>query len=168
VFDVGEGKKQNRAFFQSMREGMEQNGYALLLRYLLDFDLTGIDINAAPSTKGLMDQKISSLDPFHQWWLDCLTEGRLVGSDFGTEWPQEVGKERFRNAFRRYVKERQIRGRLPEDRTLGRLLSACLPSLDAKRKKREGDERINIYKLPNLDQSRHEWSTFIGHSTDWD
>lgn len=168
VFDVGEGKKQNRAFFQSMREGMEAGGYSLLLRYLLDYDIGQVEFNAAPATKGLLDQKISSLDAFHQWWLQCLTEGKLVGSDFGSEWPTEIGKERFRSAYRRYFKERQIKGRIPEERTLGRLLSSCLPSMDPTGKKREGDERINTYRLPDLDQARREWDGFIGHSSVWD
>src|SRR5690606_13114237 len=37
VFHVGDGRKQDRAFFQAMREGMERGGYRLLLRYLLDY-----------------------------------------------------------------------------------------------------------------------------------
>jgi hypothetical protein len=168
VFDVGEGKKQNRTYFQKMREGMEAGGYAVLLRYLLNYDISDIEINAAPATKGLLDQKIISLDPFLQWWLECLMNGEIVGGDFGGEWPNEISKERFRDAFRRYVRDRQIRGRIPEDRTLGRLLSTCLPSLDAKGKSREGNERINTYKLPNLNQARNEWDVYIGHRSDWE
>jgi hypothetical protein len=168
VFDVGDGRKQDRTFFQTMREGMERGGYRLLLRYLLDFDTAGTDANAAPNTEGLLDQKLSSLGPFHQWWLDCLTEGAIVNADFSGGWSKEVDKDRFRSAFRRYIKERQIRSRIPEDRAIGRLLKQCLPSTDAANKRREGTELINVYRIPDLEQSRREWEKFIGHPVAWD
>ena len=123
VFTVGDGRKQDRAFFQDMRVGMEVDGYPHLLRYLLDYDLSGIDLNAAPATHGLSEQKHHTLDPFHQWWFDCLEEGALIGSE-SSAWPHEHNCERFRAAFRRYVKERNIRSRVPEDRAIGRLLKA--------------------------------------------
>ena len=61
VFDVGEGRKQDRKFFEDMRVGMEQGGYAHLLRFLLDYNITA-DVNAAPHTQALADQKIESLN----------------------------------------------------------------------------------------------------------
>ncbi len=167
VYDVGDGKKQNRSYFQTMREGMEAGGYSLLLRYLLDFDLIGVDINAAPSTRGLMDQKISSLDPFLKWWLECLTEGRIVDSDFGDDWTQEIERDRFRQAFVRYVRERHINKKLPEDRIMGRMLADCLPSLNSARRQ-EGNERVRTYKFPSLEQARKEWETYIGHEGNWE
>jgi hypothetical protein len=167
VFDVGEGRKQDRSFFQLMRERMEAGGSRYLLRHLLDFDLRGVDVNAAPSTAALHDQKISSLLPFHQWWLDCLTQSRLVGSDFNG-WPLEVEKERLRQAFSRYTKERQIRSRIPEDRTLGKLLKTCAPTVDGSAKRRTDGELINLYRLPDLEQARLQWSEFIGHPIVWE
>lgn len=167
VFDVGEGRKQDRRYFQDMREGMERGGYRYLLRYLLDFRLEGIDINDAPSTDALHDQKVSSLDPFHQWWLDCLTEGKIVCSDFGETWTTEINKDRFRYAFKRYIKDRNIRSRIPEDRILGKLLKTCLHSVNGTGKKREEGELVNIYKIPDLEKCRAEWSHFIGHDVEW-
>lgn len=168
VFDVGDGRKQDRDYFQRMREAMEAGGYRLLLRFLLDVDLSKVDVNAAPQTKALLDQKISSLDIVHQWWLACLTEGRIVGSDFGDDWPAVIGKERFRQAFRRYFKERQIRSRVPDDIATGKLLKACLPSLNNGAKQRDGSQVLNAYKLPTLLQCRLEWERFIGHPISWD
>src|SRR5574343_32462 len=68
VLDVGAGRKQDRAFFSAMRNGMEQGGYPVLLRYLMDYPLSGLDFNEAPATEGLADQKIHSLNPMYQWW----------------------------------------------------------------------------------------------------
>lgn len=165
VFNVGDGRKQDRQYFQKMREGMEAGGYRYLLRYLLDFDLTGIDINEAPATQGLLEQKHHTLDPLHQWWLDCLEEGRIIGAEF-TEWPQEMECERFRAAFRRYIRERNIRSRVPEDRSIGRLLKRCAPQV-GKGRSRRGEELHYVYHIPALVDCRLAWDKFIGHPVEW-
>jgi hypothetical protein len=168
VFDVGDGRKQDRNYFQAMREGMERGGYRLLLRYLLDYPLEGIDFNAAPATLGLLDQKVSSLSPIHQWWKDCLHNGQIVGSEFGGDWPGDLDKELLRSAFRRYLKDRQITGRLPDERSFGKLLAKCTPSIDGSKKRREGSELVNVYRLPTLEQARIEFDRFIGHEVVWE
>lgn len=167
VFDVGDGRKQDRGYFQSMREGMEQGGYPHLLRYLLDYDLTGIDLNAAPMTSGLLEQKTLSLEPFEQWWQDSLTEGKLHGSEFGG-WPEEIECDRFRGAFRRYVKERNIRSRVPEDRSIGRFLKRLTPRSSKRRlSKQEDGTQPYAYYLSPLDIARQEFERFIGHTVPW-
>lgn len=168
VFDVGDGRKQDREFFTSMREGMERGGYAVLLRYLLDYDLTGYDVNDAPKTKGLADQKEESLNPFEQYWLECLTEGRILAAEF-TAWPDTIDCERFRLAFRRYVGTRNIKSRLPEDRSIGRSMKKIAPSVDKKRLSTKNEEGIQpyAYVLPPIDACRAEWEKYIGHVREW-
>ena len=167
VFDVGDARKQDRAFFHDMRVSLEVGGYRHLLRYLLDYDLTGLDFNAAPQTQALADQKHHSLDPFHQWWFDCLTEGKIVGVDF-VEWPTEIPCEHVRAAVRRYSKDRNIRSWMPDDRTIGRLLKSCAPSVQ-KRRLSKGDEgQPYVYRLPPLSKARAEWEVFLGHPATWE
>lgn len=165
VFDVGDGRKQDRNFFQRMREGMEAGAYRVLLKYLLDYDLKGIDLNEAPSTKALLEQKHHTLDPLQQYWLDCLEEGRIIGAEF-TEWPKDIECERFRSAFRRYVRERNIRSRIPEDRAIGRLLKQCAPGV-TKGRVRRGEDLPYVYHVPSLEVARGEWAKFIGHKVEW-
>lgn len=167
VFDVGDGRKQDRGFFQSMREGMEAGGYRLLLRYLLDCDLAGFDPNEAPATKGLLEQKHASLDPLAQWWLDCLTEGYVVGSDFSGNWPKEIETDRVRAAYRRYGRERNVRSRAPDDRAFGRALKKFAPGVRKSRKSVEGGLSYT-YLLPSLDAARKEWEQHIGHEVNWE
>lgn len=166
AFNVGEGRKQDRQFFQTMREGMEAGGYRVFLRYLLDYDISGLDFNEAPVTAELRSQKEESLDVLYQWWLDCLLEGQIVGSDFGAAWPQEIETERFRSAFRRYSKDRNIRSRFPDSRAIGRLLKHCVPGM-VKHRARQGDDLPYLYRLPTLDEARASWEKWIGHAVDW-
>lgn len=165
VFDVGDGRKQDKRFFQAMREGMEQGGYRLLLRYLLDYDLTGIDVNQAPATRGLLDQKTQSLEPAAQWWYDCLTEGTILGADFGG-WTQAVETERFRAALRRYLRERNVRTRVPGAKDLGWELRRFAPSIKRKRV-RNGDELRYAYVIPSIEVARDDWSAYIGQPVEW-
>ena len=164
---MGEGRKQDHTFFATMREGMERGGYRCLLRYLLDYDLTGLDFNAAPQTQALVDQKHHSLDPFHQWWYACLVDGRIVGAEF-TDWPIEIECERFRAAFRRHIKERNIHSWLHEDRIIGRLMKQCAPSVYKKRLSKREDGQPYAYRLPAIEVVRGEWDVFIGHPAEFE
>lgn len=163
VFDVGDGRKQDRAFFHSMRVGMEGGGYRLLLRHLLDYDLSTIDVNEAPSTSGLHDQKNASLNPFQSWWLSCLAEGRVTASDFGSEWPEQIECERFRNAYYRHATERKVSGWRPDDKAIGHELKKVCPIV-AKGRVQAG----YVYRFPPLDECRNAWSAFIQHEVKWE
>lgn len=166
VFDVGSERKQDRGFFTDMRSGLEQGGYPLLLRYLANFNIAGLDFDEAPVTRGLLDQKHASLEPLEQWWLDCLTEGRIVAGDFEHTFGGQVECERFRQAFRRYARDRNIRSRIVDDKTFGRVIKKVCP-LIVPGKAREAGALINTYRLPTVKESRACWDTFIGHAVEW-
>lgn len=168
VFDVGDGRKQDTVFFREMRELMEDGGYQLLLRYLLDFDFTGIDVNIAPSTEALKDQKILSLNVFHQFWHTCLEEGRIAYADFdGGVWQTEVDRDRLRDAFSRYFKSRHISGRVPDERSIGKLLRDVCKGVSDGTRRSECGGRARTYRLPVLSESRRQWDLFIGHASRW-
>lgn len=166
VFSVGDGRKQDRAFFAAMRKGMEMGGYRLLMTYMMNYDLSNFDVNDAPMTQGLIDQKHASLEPLEQWWLDCLTEGYLVGSvargiDFA-----EINTETFRNAFIEYAKRRMIRARLPDERQIGRTLATIARSM-VRKKTRIGGETGHVYRSKGLDALRRDWEKYVGATIKW-
>ena len=164
VLEVGDGRKQDNAFFQAMREGMEMGGYRLLLRFLKNYSLAGFDPNRPPSTGALLDQKHATLSTEHEWWLECLTAGRLISSDFGDGWPERISNERFRAAVARYAKERNVRSRVPSEIALGKAIRKALPAID--HKKRSGNTGYD-YVLPSLADCRAAWDKFIGHEEEW-
>ena len=146
---------------------MESGGFTLLLQFLLDYDLAGLDVNEAPSTIALLEQKHASLEPIYQWWLDCLTEGYLVGSDIGTTWPAEVETERFRNAFKRYTRDRNIRTRVPDSRAIGHMLKKCTADI-RKHRVRRSEDLMYLYLMSSLERNRDAWERFIGHKVVWE
>jgi len=167
VFEVGDGRKQDRQFFKDMREGMEAGGYANLLRYFLDFDLGQVDVDQAPNTKGLAEQKVQSLELFEQWWLDCLAEGRIVGSDFSEGWPESIPTKALVRAFQRTMRERNVKSRLPDDRVIGKRLSKIAPGAQ-KHKARGLTEGTYEYLMGALADRRGEFDKFIGQEREWD
>lgn len=166
VFDVGADRKGDRQFFQTMREGLEAGGYPLFLRFLLGYDLTGLDFNAAPQTKALLDQKHASLGLVESWWLDCLASGRIVAGDFEHAFGGQVECERFRGAFRRYAKEQGRGGYLPDERSFGKILKKVCSAISPG-KMRDSGNLVNTYKLPGLKEARDCWDSFIGHKVEW-
>ena len=170
VFDVGEGRKQDRQYFDEMRVGLdEQGGASFLLRYLMDYKITQ-DINQAPNTTGLTDQKISSLEPVQQWWYDTLSAGTIAGGDWGGEWPDVIPSNRLRDALRRWVGNRNIKGRLPNDVNFGKILRQMAPSFEKKKlggsKVVDGDTSYAYFKA-ELDVLRKEFDKYIGGGVPW-
>jgi hypothetical protein len=166
VFSVSGGRRKDRQFFESMRKDMESGGYRLLLTYLMEYDMKGIDLNDAPMTQGLIDQKHASLEPFAQWWLSCLMEGELLGSaargiDFTV-----MNTDMFRNAFAEYARRRNIRTRLPDERQIGKELSRIARSMQ-KVRARVGGELMYNYTSNGLEELRGDWEKYVGGKVLW-
>jgi hypothetical protein len=169
VFDVGEGRKQDRRYFEEMRKGLdEQGGSAFLLRYLMDYKITQ-DINQAPNTAGLTSQKISSLEPVQQWWYDSLSAGTIAGGDWGGEWPETIPTNRLREAIRRWVGNRNIKGRLPNDVHFGKILRQMAPSFEKKKMggRQAGDDTSYAYFKAPLAVLRQEFDKYLGGGVTW-
>lgn len=164
VFTVGQSRMQDLEFFDSMRVGMENGGYSHLLNYLLRFDISQIEINRVPNTKGLAKQKHHSLPPFGQWWFDCLHEGTLVGGDFEGKWPENVKTQRFRDAFENYRRSQGIKWRF----SYAGLAEVMKDFVSIKhRRVREGDTLPYVYSLPKLQEAREEWDAKLKCKTEW-
>lgn len=167
VFNVGNGRKQDRQFFQDMREGMEAGGYANLLRFLMDFDISDLDVNLAPQTDGLLDQKLASLEPVPKWWCDCLTSGVIASSDFGGVWPDKIPTTKLMQSFGLWAKLHNVRSRLPSSTEFRKRLALMAPSARNGKVHVQGDTKLQGYYLPTLEKARAEWDAYIGQSQEW-
>lgn len=169
VFHLGDGRLQDRQFFIDMRVGMEKGGYAHLLRYLLDFDLSTMDVDAAPNTLALTEQKIASLEPLPQWWYDCLILGQIAGGDWAGEWPKVISSGRLRDAYYRWARGRNIRSRLENEDSFGRAFKKLAPSFIKKRRggKLEMGDTSYGYINPGLNALRADWCAYIGGEIEW-
>jgi hypothetical protein len=128
VASVNNNRKQDNNYFEEMRLGMEDGGYELLLRTLMDWDLTGFEINKPPMTQGLTEQKLKTLDIMGNWWYDTLRFGKIAGAYNHLGFTQ-IGEVELRNAFFNYCRNRNVRTRLPDNITFHDDLLKYAPSL---------------------------------------
>lgn len=161
VFQVGNGRRLDRNFFKSMREGMEQGGYELLLDYLMNFDISKLDVNQAPDTEALIDQKISSLGLVQEWWSNCLDREEILHAPFTEGWPEEISYDGLRNAIYEFAKRKNIRARLPDQRQINKDMRTCFPSIETITK-REGNRTAKFFKLPGHKIAHRDWENFLG------
>lgn len=170
VFNVGNKRLKDRKFFHDMRTGMQEHGGdRLLLSYLLNFSLAEIDVNDAPNTQGLVEQKLATLDPLGQFWLECLEAGRIIESNCGADWPKHFDKDEFRIAYGRYLKSRQITSRVPDSRVIGKILFDYCPSLKTQRESIRGESRKWQYEAPTLEVARKEFKIYLqDENTAWE
>ncbi|HJW72587.1 MAG TPA: bifunctional DNA primase/polymerase [Geothrix sp.] len=170
VFNVGDGRRQDRQFFQSMREGMEAGGYSHLLSYFLTMNLAGFDANDAPNTQGLVEQKHASLKGPERWLADVLTDGEIPGRMGGYRWeatglqiPKAQAYESYSERARRQYGEHH-----PQDeRTFWKLLRTILPGVSFQRPSIEGMQ-VRTVTFPPLDVARRGFEEkALGGSIDW-
>lgn len=170
VFDVGEGRKQDRKYFGQMRKLMDEKGGAeILMHYLKNFDLSQVDVNDAPHTKGLADQKLDSMSAFENFWFQCLVEGKIVFADFSQAWELKVDKAVFRRALQAYCKERNIKSWTPSEVAISRELKKVSPSVVTGQKIHNDDgSYTRCYLFKDLDTCRREWDRRMGFERDWE
>jgi hypothetical protein len=162
VLNIGDARRRDTAFFEQLKIDMRAGGNKALLSYLMAYDLTGFDVNTAPMTAALREQKVATLPPLGQWWLDCLSQGRLIGSDFAEEWPTESSADRMRKAFRNYMRDLNVTARLPTDSVFGRDMHRMASALDRKR-----TSTGYVYYIPTLAECRSEFEAYLGQRMEW-
>ena len=81
VLDVNDTSRGNGEYFKNICDQMENGGCEALHHYLLNFDISKINLRKIPRTEALLDQIMHSMDPFKKWWLDALQRGGFYGED---------------------------------------------------------------------------------------
>jgi hypothetical protein len=164
VFNVGEGKQQDRTYFGEMKNGiLRHGGDKLLMKFLRDWALDEDEVNIAPETEGLNEQKDQSLGPFHRWWLSCLQEGAVLG--LGLEgWPTEVPTKHLYDAFTNQMNADNVRVHLPTRVQVGMIFSRITKSMKGSTVTKGN---IRRYFLPPLDVMRNDWDEFRRFRTKW-
>lgn len=170
VFQVGEGRKKDAKFFTKMRDILDhKGGKGLLLHYLKTFDLSKVDVNEAPLTDALAEQKIHSLDNEAQWWNTVLQEGEFPDmTEFDGGWPVEISKRQAHQSLERYCKGRNIRSRIKDTASLTKFLKRVCPSIDAEQRLKKTEGRPRCYRLPTLETARGEWEKTLNQKLTWD
>jgi hypothetical protein len=165
VIDVANSKKQNVAYFEEIWKEAESGGFEAALHDFLEYDLSNFNVWNVPKTNALMDQKLHGLTGTRGWWYECLSQGKILGTDF-PGWPPEYPVEGFGIALTRHLKDQNVRARMPSSRTRNEALKELCPGLEQIRVRREG-ELIYLWRIPTLKIARKQFDEAMGHPAPW-
>lgn len=176
IFDVSDAHMKDEAYFGAVADQMKAGGYRALMRHLLDFDLSRVNVRSIPHTEALAAEKITGLRNVRAWWHEVLASGELPASHdsagFGREsgaWADEgvsVRADDLRHAYESWVRARRHHGDVYTANAFGGELKDMCPS--AKRvQRRERHERPRFYELPTLDECRADFSKWLNSEVDW-
>jgi len=159
IFNMGEGRKQDRKFFTGMHDDMLGGGNRYLFHKLKQLDLSMVDVGQIPLTQGLLEQKNQSSGPFHQWWKICLQMGYIRNVGFsGLTWETDVSSEALQDAFHAYANKKGRGKYLDSDSDFLNNLREVCPSMATD---------MREVKLPDLSTARFEWDKYMGMPEKW-
>ena len=175
VLDVGSEKQNDSSYFGAIMREMEGGGYEALLHYLRTLDLTDYNVRRVPETEALKEQKLLSLHPDEDWWLQKLIQGQLL--DHREGWPESVVARDLQNDYIDYAQRHRLQKRSSETK-LGRFLVRVVPKVKRDRRNalieiqdkdgvfRKQRMRTSVYDLSGLQVCRNRWDKLYG-DYDW-
>lgn len=167
VFDVGDNCLQNHEYFGDMFRELEARGYEALLAYLLDYDLTQVNLREIPRTSALLDHKFASLSPHEAWWYECLQKGSIGTAD-GT-WPPMDRKGAVHQAYISYCEKAGMRSFKKDRESLGRAMLKLVPNLSVGRSRKLGTDgtAVPCFRFPPLEECRQAFANMLNSDIDW-
>jgi hypothetical protein len=160
VLDVGDEHQKDANYFARIDAEMDNGGREALLYYLLNFDLTQVNLREVPLTSALRDQKLQSLSPEEGWWLDVLRRGRLSPFAKGNV----CSCDGLFDNYVEHAKEQGVRRRTIEI-LLGKMLRKFVPGLRVIQPRDSGRRRQYIF--PPLDACRDGFCEQMGQHMPW-
>jgi len=176
VLDVSTAKQQDGAYFRAIADQMDNKGREALLHLLLTYDRSNFSVYKVPRTEALQEQKLLSLGVQEAWWLQKLTEGRILESSDG--WDTQVSTEAIAADYIEHTKRFNVTQR-GNQVTLGKFLNRLCPRLDIVQKRvnhkatdsegwtKKRSVRMRFYMMPELDEARQHWDMMFG-AEEWE
>jgi hypothetical protein len=166
VLDVGDAHKQDYPYFAAIDNEMDHGGRDALLHYLLNFDLSKVNLRAIPKTVALLEQKISSLNPEAGWLLDVLNRGELP---WGCDEPGTCPTRCLIDDYITHASKRGARRRAIETK-IGMFLSKYVPGLKrVEGMYRRGEQQTEgyVYEFPSLAECRANFAKLMNQTPLW-
>ena len=188
VMDVSSRRRQDHEYFAGIESEMKNGGLAALMHFLMNRDISKVNLRLLPQTEALFDQKIHSLSNIELWWYDCLSRGTVMEDSYRPGyhrsrdiWTDKIAvKDMYQSMMqstkntggKNYLSEaqfgKQIRKLIPE---IKKVRVNSFPhgdeNLDSDGDDMETKSRTNVYEIPPLLNCRNFFSKRLGFSIDW-
>ncbi len=146
VLTVSPKHRQDKEYFKKIAADLNDGGYENLLAFLSTVDISDFDPRDYPMTEELQRQKIMSLPPHIEWWLNCLQDGKVHPRHDG--WMAHCPKEDAFASYTSYMHSLRINHQLNKTSLL-KHLREVLPGLTA------GQRDVEV--IVPMDLERPEW-----------
>jgi hypothetical protein len=163
VFDVSDGRQNDKAFFEALNAQMKSGGLQAMLHDMLHMDLNGWHPSrSVPKTQALADQKVLSLDPASKWWMEqlgrrALPVTALLPWESGPVDLDPAAKAELVDDFDRFLKANRVFSAKASHRALA---TAGRPlGLETGR---TGGGKERTWTLPPLDEARRRFQEWLG------
>ena len=167
---VSECRAQDHVYFAALTREMDNGGLESMLYHLQHLDISSFNVRAVPTTKGLTEQKLQSLDTVMVWWFQKLESGELAPD---CEWGY-IQSSLLYDDYAASV--RKIGGgiRCATETSFGRLIRKALPKAWPKvhrdvpaKAGYSSTKRVNHYEFPAVELCRKHFESFIGGAVEW-
>jgi Family of unknown function (DUF5906) len=165
VLDVSDERAQDHNYFGAIQQQLDAGGLSAMLHDLRRFDCSGVNLRQPPTTDGLLDQKVHSLDPLQRWWFDKLHEGRLLPDH--DVWNTEVLREALCDDYSRTVAGTWAHGGRATCTELGIRLKRLLPAPYPLARQPTSQDRKRAYVFPALEECRRHFTKLMGGRYPW-
>jgi hypothetical protein len=170
VFDVSSEHAQDHGYFAAIADQLEDGGNEALLYYLLNFDLSRVDVGTIPRTDALLAQKIQSWDTATHFWYERLRAGYIKSAegdwnDQGSSGGYRVRRSNLMNQlmdYGDYDKRRQA------ETSLGmRLPKLCTEMSTVRIPHSQSGRRERWYTFPPISECRRLFEQHIRMELEW-
>ena len=162
VVNVSDKHRGDHGYFQAIVDQMNNGGREALLHFLLNHDLTGVNLRSIPQTDALMEQKIQTMPPLDEFWYFALETGAVRPEE--SVWPDVIPVAELYELFLEYSKKVAPAKRRGGMTSFGMRLRKICPGIE---RGRMGKNRTPIYRLPSLETCRKYWDKRMQWETDW-
>lgn len=171
IVDVGDKHIQDTVYFSAICKQMDNGGREALLNYLMNYDLTGIDLRKYPQTAALRDAKQLTFSPAQKFWHHILETGCLSNAKQDGWGDGIIQTEHLHAGYQKFVQDIGIKHKAT-DTELGMQLKTMLSNTCFRKEKRtvkgyNANERKNCYVLPSLAECRLAFDRFVNTEMDW-
>ena len=150
---------QDSAYFGALKEQMDNGGRHALMQFLLDRDLSGIDLRRIPRTEALAEQQLLSLDSVGQWLHGYLETGGFEepATGGGVDFYSWEKKSEIASVYGRYLHycKRTSKAHPESISGFGKRVKDLLPGIHKSRLSTGGKRKH--YFFPELDAARDEF-----------
>ena len=178
ILEVGEGKKQDSSFFQSIQRQLRTGGQERLLHDMLTRDISKFNPAKVPVTKEMTKQKILSLEPWAAWWYQCLIDGQFYPQH--SSWDKACRVDLVHQGYVEFVRGAGMRQTPCTVQMLTSQVRKMIHGHLSTRRMRMTnefriaddetgyDKLISLWKMPDLLTCRRYFEIMLGDRLTWD